>query len=88
MKSTPSLDQEPDVVGVDGRIGVEIGLGRDDGPDLVVGQCLEDRLHVAHRTPDVHRVSATVGVAHDELATGPRVTLELLQHSIALSMVA
>ena len=64
-----ALDQEPDVVGRHFRIRVEVGGGRDDLADLGVRQRLQDGLHVAHRTPDVHRVAATVGVAHDEVAT-------------------
>ncbi len=74
----PPLDEEPDVVLGDGRIevrSVEVGFGGDDGPDLLVGERLEDRLHVAHRTPDVHRVAAAVGVAHHDLATGAGVAL-------------
>src|SRR4029453_13425994 len=47
----------------------------EDSPDLRVGECLQDRLHVAHRTPDVHRVPAAVGVAHHHVATGAGVTL-------------
>ncbi len=72
MKSTPRWIRNRDVVGVHGRIRVEVGLGGDDGPDLGVGERLEDGLHVAHRTPDVHGVSAAVGVAHHQLAAGSR----------------
>ena len=80
-----ALDQEPDVVGMDSRIWVGICLGRDDGPDLRVGEGLEDGLHVAHRTPDVP-VPAAIGITHHHFAAGPGVTLPLLQHSIALSI--
>ena len=72
MKSGAALDQEPHVVRVNFRILVEVGRGRDDLADLGVGQRLEDGLHVAHRTPHVHRVAATVGVAHDEVPAAAR----------------
>ena len=63
-----ALDQEPHAVRMNFRILVEVGCRRDDLADLRVGQRLEDRLHVAHRAPDVHGVATAVGVAHDELA--------------------
>ena len=69
MKSTPLWIRNRHVVGVDLRILVEVGGGRDDRADLGVRQRLEDGLHVTHRTPDVHRVAATVGVAHDQFPT-------------------
>ena len=61
--------------GVDRRIRVEIGLRWRRWSRSRVGERLEDGLHVAHRTPDVDRVAAAVGVAHDEVATGPGVAL-------------
>ena len=69
-----ALDQEPHVVGVNLRILVEVGGGRDDRADLGVRERLEDGLHVTHRTPDVHRAAATVGVTHDQLTTATGVT--------------
>jgi hypothetical protein len=64
---------------MDGGIRVEVGLGGDDGPDVGVAECLEDGLHVAHRTPHVDRVSAAVGVPHHDGATGSGVALLVVE---------
>ncbi len=67
------LDQEPDVAGGDRRIRVPLGVGEEHLADLRVGERLEDGLHAGHLTPDVE--PATIGVPHDDAATGAGVAL-------------
>ena len=75
MKSTPRwIRNRMSFAGTAGS-GLKSAAVETMRPDLRVGERLEDGLHVAHRTPDVHRVSAAVGVAHHEVAAGAGVTL-------------
>ncbi len=76
MKSTPRWIRKRMSPAATAGSDVPLRVARHDGPDLRVGQRLEDGLHVRDLAPHVQ--AATVGHPHDELATATGVAFDVV----------